>query len=324
MMMNRGNRCACVLFGGLALLLVLGVGHDAADATENEATLPVVRGLTGDVSAITVVVPVAETIKPLANSPRSADVDLKRMAEWAMNYLTRTPRPGLGYEPVFQCHPLQCPPVPAGQDPVVACDTDARMDWEWYYMRDITGSTAGQKVETAFHDRIRAYIAPDGKVWAHPGCFNEGDINAKFTEKDRIIHIWGATKVLQSLSEHYSRHHDASTKEQARKVMLALKGLANWDDKGRCWFRCGMGAFKPDGSVVPNGWNAQPAPIVGPLVIYWQATGDADGLAFAKAYADGMIDGCQPGGVRFEADGRASTATATRPCTPSGVLACLG
>jgi hypothetical protein len=43
---------------------------------------------------------------------------------------------------------------------------------------------------------------------------------------------------------------------------------------------------------------------VGPLVVYWQATGDEDGLAFARAYADGMIDGCQPGGLRFGPDGR--------------------
>jgi hypothetical protein len=77
--------------------------------------------------------------------------------------------------------------------------------------------------------------------------------------------------------------------------MTALKGLATWDKQGRCWFACGMGALRGDGSVVPNGWNRQPAPIVGPLVVYWQATGDEDGLSFARAYADGMIDGCQLG-----------------------------
>ena len=53
---------------------------------------------------------------------------MKRMAEWALHYLIATPRKELGYEPVFQCNPLGCPPVPKGQDPVVACDTDARID----------------------------------------------------------------------------------------------------------------------------------------------------------------------------------------------------
>ncbi len=38
----------------------------------------------------------------------------------------------LNYEPVFQCYPLRCPPLPAGKDVVVPCDTDARLNWEWY------------------------------------------------------------------------------------------------------------------------------------------------------------------------------------------------
>ena len=207
----------------------------------------VVRGLTGEVSDVEVVVPEARAIQALADAPRAADVDLRRMAQWAMNYLIRTPRRDLGFEPVFQCHPLRCPPVPEGQDPVVACDTDARMDWEWYYMREVSGSDAGRDVEAAFHKRIRSYIAEDGKVWSHPGAFNEGNTRAKYGEKDRVIHIWGATKILQSLAEHHARHKDAESKALARKVMVALKGLATWDDRGRCWFACGMGALRADG-----------------------------------------------------------------------------
>ena len=285
---------------------VVGPCGAAAEAQDrvSPAGGPIIRGLTGAVDEVKVAVPAAEVIRTLADSPRPADVDLKRMAQWAMNYLIRTPRPELNYEPVFQCHPLLCPPVPEGQDPVVACDTDARLDWEWYYMREVAGSDAGRQVEAAFHRRLRSYIAPDGKVWSHPGAFNEGDTRAKYGAKDRVIHIWGATKILQGLAEHHRRHGDAESKALARNVMLALRGLATWDDRGRCWFACGMGAFRADGTVVPNGWNRQPAPVVGPLVNYWQATGDADGLAFARAYAEGMLAGCQPGGLRFEADGR--------------------
>ena len=290
------------------IILIVGsagvLGLARVPAGEGSEGRPVIRGLTGEVGNVKVAVPEAEAILALADTPRAADVDLKRMALWAMNYLVRTPRRELNYEPVFQCHPLRCPPVPEGQDPVVACDTDARMDWEWYYMRDVSGSDAGREVEAAFHRRIRSYIAEDGKVWSHPGAFNEGAIRAKYGEKDRVIHIWGATKILQSLAEHHARQMDAESKALARKVMVALKGLATWDDRGRCWFACGMGALRADGSVVPNGWNRQPAPIVGPLVTYWQATGDADGLAFARAYAEGMIDGLQPGGLRIADDGR--------------------
>ncbi len=267
-----------------------------------------ILGLTGKISDIKIAVPAADQIQPLADAHAPPDIDMVRMAQWAMNYLSQTPRKQLNYQPVFQCHPLQCPPVPAGGDPVVACDTDARMDWEWYYMRDITQSDAGRDVEAAFHKRIRDYVDPaDGKVWSSPGAFNEGNTTANYQKKDDIIHIWGATKILKSLSEDYIRTKNPASKELAQKVMLALKKLATWDTgpsgEARCWFACGMGAFHADGTVVPNGWNREPAPIVEPLVTYYLATGDPVGLDFAKAYSEGMIQGCQPDGLRFRPDG---------------------
>jgi len=289
-----------VLQPGLALLGVLQlVGTvNGAERAKGEA----IRGLTGSVGDVRTAVPAREEIANGAALP-GRDLDLTRMAEWALNYLIETPRPHLGYEPVFQCAPLECPPVPEGQDPIVACDTDARMDWEWYYMRDITGSKRGREVEAAFHKRIREYIDPEGRVWSHPGCFNEGNTTARYEKKDFVIHIWGATKILKSLSEHYARTKEPEAKALARKVMLALKKIATWNAEGQCWIKCGMGALRGDGSIVPNGWNAQPAPLVEPLVTYWRATGDAEGLEFAKAYAEGIIRNLQPGGIRFQPDG---------------------
>ena len=305
------------LFVLVSSTVVIGYGNylakentTTADATDVlpptnwDGRFPPILGLTGQISDEKIAMPAAEAITLLSAAQIPADIDLKRMAGWALNYLTETPRKNLGYEPVFQCHPLQCPPVPQGQDPVVACDTDARMDWEWYYMRDITGSTKGAEVEAAFHQRIRQYIDPDGKVWSHPGCFNEGNINTKYEKKDFVIHIWGATKILQSLSEDYLRTKNPESKALAQKVMLALKQIATWDGQGRCWIRCGMGALKPDGSIVPNGWNRQPAPIVEPLITYWLATGDREGLDFARAYAEGMMNNLQPDGIKFQQEGR--------------------
>jgi len=273
-------------------------------ASARRLEFPPILGLTGQISGVETAVPAADEVKLLSASQLPADIDLKRMAGWALNYLTETPRKNLGYEPVFQCHPLRCPPVPEGEDPVVACDTDARMDWEWYYMRDITGSKKGAEVEAAFHRRIRQYIGADGKVWSQPGAFNEGNTHAKYGKKDLVIHIWGATKILMSLSEDYTRTKNPESKALARKVMLALKRIATWDERGRCWMVCGMGALKPDGSVVPNSWNRQPAPIVEPLVTYWLATGDREGLDFAKAYAEGMMNNLQPGGIKFQQEGK--------------------
>ncbi len=273
------------------------------DAQNGQERAPVIKGLAGSVSDYRVAVPARGEVGLLSQCRQPEDIDLKRMAGWAMNYLIKTPRQQLGYEPVFQCHPLRCPPVPEGQDPVVSCDTDARMDWEWYYMREISGSEAGREVEAAFHKRMRDYVDGQGRVWSAPGCYNEGNTNAKYGKNDAVIHIWGATKILKSLSEDYARTGNPESRDLARKVMLALKKLATWNEKGECWFACGMGAFRSDGSVVPNGWNAQPAPIVEPLVTYYLATQDREGLDFARAYARGIMNNCQPDGVRFDSSG---------------------
>lgn len=263
-----------------------------------------IRGLQGSIHAVETAVPAAASLEApgTAASAGSGDIDLRLMAEWALHYLIETPRQELGYEPVFQCSPLECPPIPQGTDVVVACDTDARMDWEWYYMRDIAGSDKGKDVEAAFHKRIRNYIADDGKVLAHVGCYNEGLVDAVYGEEDKVIHIWGATKILKSLAEEYTRTRDPDTSALAGRVMKALKQLAVWQD-GHCYFPGGMGAINRDLTVVPNAWNKQPAPVVGSLVTYWLATGDPEGLECAIAYAEGMIRNLQPGGIVFQADG---------------------
>jgi hypothetical protein len=225
------------------------------------------------------------------------------MAQWAMNYLICTPNEQFDYEPVFQCHPLQCPPVPSQRDVVVPCDTDARMFWEWYYMRDISGSTEGKQVEAAFQQRMLDYVQADGTVLAHVGCYNEGDIHKVYTDADRVYHVWGATKILHGLTEDFRRTGNEQSKTAARQIMLRLQKLAVYPTPNQCYFAGGMGAVKPDGTVIPNGWNQQPAPVVEPLVNYYLATGDTQALDFARAYAEGILAGLQPGGIRIEADG---------------------
>ena len=136
-----------------------------------------IKGLTGQISNVRVSTPAAVQIEPLGRSQLQADIDLKRMAQWAMNYLIKTPRKEFNYEPLFQCHPLRCPPIPVHADPVVSCDTDARMDWEWYFMREISGSQEGLEVEAAFHRRMWDYIDANGFVFSSPEHFHEGQID---------------------------------------------------------------------------------------------------------------------------------------------------
>jgi hypothetical protein len=262
-------------------------------------------GLNGEIGNLRVAVAAVENVRPRVGDRPAADIDLQRMAAWAMNYLIRTPRPTLNYQPIFQGNLLACPPAPDGDDPVVECDTDARMEWEWYYMRDISGRTDGRDVEAAFHLRMRSFIGADGRVWAHPGCYFELDNTAVYGEADRIVHVWGAVKILKGLAEDHKRTGSPASRELGRKVMRALKGLSAFDARGRGWFPYGMGPLRADGSPAApgHGWNRPPAPIVESLVTYYEATGEQEALDFAIAHAEGLVENLQPGGIRFEEDG---------------------
>lgn len=282
--------------------LTMKTTKSPAVSTKNEAA-PSIQGLTGKVGNVKVAVEAPSKIELLAASHPPADIDMKRMAQWAMSYLIRTPRKELNYEPVFQMFPFRCPPIPEGKDPVVGCDSDARMDWEWYFMRDISGSKKGLDVEAGFHKRMRDYVDKDGIIWCDPGCYNENKTDVKYTKKDYIIHMWGATKILKSQCEDYARTGNPESKELAHRVMMALKGLLVWDDKGRCYSKCGVGALNAKREPVPNPWNPHPLPLVEPLVDYYLVFKDPEALAFAKAYADGIIDNIQPGGLKFQPDG---------------------
>jgi hypothetical protein len=265
-----------------------------------------VKGITGHISDLQIAVPAPKEIASLSAGIPSNDLDLKRMAQWAMNYLIRTPRKDLNYEPVFQCYFYKCPPAPSGHDPVVPCDTDARINWEWYYMREISGSSAGLDIEEAFHRRILDYVQEDGTVLSPPGSYNEGETTRVWKKEEYVYHVWGATKILYALAEDYRRTGNEQSKIVARKVMLRLRRLAvsPYPSREVCYFPAGMGSVKQDGfTPVPGGWNPIPAPVVEALVNYYLATGDKEALEFAKAYANGIMAGAQPDGIRFQSDG---------------------
>lgn len=286
-----------LLVAAIMLIATIVTAHAAGSPP------PVVRGLTGKVVDMHTAVPAQPKAQLLSECQLPHDIDLKRMSEWSLNFLIRTPRKQLNYEPVFQIFPYRCPPGPEGSDPVVGCDTDARMDWEWYYMRDITGSKKGLDVEWAFHKRMRDYVDENGVTWCHPGAFNEGNTSAKYDKKDYVIHMWGQTKIMKSQCEDYARTKNPQSKALARKMMLALKELVKWDDQGRCYSACGNGTLDAGHNPIPNAWNPHPLPIIEPLIRYYQVFGDKEALSFAKAYVEGMIAGIQPDGIKFGSDG---------------------
>ena len=49
-----------------------------------------------------------------------------------------------------------------------------------------------------------------GTVLVHPGCYNEGDIHRIYNKGEYAYHVWGATKIVLSLTEDFRRtgsHH---------------------------------------------------------------------------------------------------------------------
>lgn len=188
---------------GMGLLLVLGLSNNLSSEESTKGTQSsggnaptskpeahMIQLLTGTISDLRIATPAGTVVSRLKDATPPPDLDLKRMGAWAMNYLINTPRPEFDYEPVFQCHPRECPPTPAARDVVVPCDTDVRLSWEWNYMREVSGVTAGKDVEAAFRRRILGYVAADGTVLAHVGCYNEGDVNKKYTDADKVYHVW--------------------------------------------------------------------------------------------------------------------------------------
>ena len=239
-------------------------------------------GLPGIISDVSVH-PVAEP-KPLPKGAVSPDADLTLMAAWALRHLSRNPRPALDYEPVFQIWPMAVPPTPEGHDPIVPGDTDCRMDWEFIYMREMSGSREGLEVEKGLRRRILGYVEKDNLAWRTPGARMEGAVyrGEKVPEKKEAA-PWTTSKIIRSLSETYARTGDAGSRELARNMFLALRKLATWDT-GRAYYE---GKGWRDGKWIVKA--GRPTPAIEQLVRYWEATGDQEALEFAIALAEGLI-----------------------------------
>ena len=223
---------------------------------------------------------------PLPAGYVSPDADLKLMAAWALRHLIRNPRPALNYEPVFFIRPLHFPPAPEGHDPIVPGDTDCRLDWEFIFMREISGSREGLDVEKGLRRRILGYVGKEGLAWVTPGARMEGQVyTGKEVPQEKEAWPWTTSKIIRSLSETYVRTGDVSSKELARKMFVALRKLASWDS-GRAYF--GGGGWRGGRWVTEAQWPP-PFTALEPIVRYWEASGDREALDFAASLTEGMI-----------------------------------
>jgi hypothetical protein len=280
-----------------------GIFVAAAAIWASEVKAPYVfrpSGLHGAISDINVL-PVGDT-RPLPAGFTSADVDLGLMAAWSLRCLRKDPRPSLDYEPVFFVRPMHVPPAPDGHDPIVPGDTDARMDWEFPNMREILGLKEAGPVEKGLHRRVIGYLHDDGLAWVPPGHFMEGEVyKGKRVGPEKIASTWATCKILRSLAEEYKRTRDDRTRSQARQIFVALRKLADWD-AGRAYYPHGSGAWA-DGKWIKS---QSPTALLEPVVSYWEAYQDPEGLDFAKAVAEGLMADAEllpPQNARIQASG---------------------
>lgn len=235
------------------------------------------------------------TTAPSSAAPQADELDLPAMAKAALNYLRGNPDPKRGYECRWSLGPLGIPfhvpvidPNRWAYDPISLGDTDSRMEGQYLPMREMAGQAQPDPVELGVKARIRAYQHDDGLCWVNPAaCVGQP------VEGEWVI-TWTTAKLLWSLSEEFQRSGDAALKARARKTFVALKGLALWD--GPRAYYPGIAPFK-DGKWLRDGWCADHARnypfIVEPCVRYWECTGDAEALEFAKAVAEGFLAGSQ-------------------------------
>lgn len=229
---------------------------------------------------------VITSLQEMSQSSQAEDIDIKKMARWAMNYLLRSPRVELNYEPIFSCSANTCPPVPDGHDPIVYGDTDSRMDWEFYHMRDISGAEEGKSIEAAFHKRIRNYLGKFDICWTEPGGFLSDNIPS-----DIIVgNLWATTKLLVSLSLSYRHTNDQNDKQLARRVFEGLRNAASSDGR-YSWYPSGFGPVDDNLKPIALNWpSTAPLPIVEALVVYWKTFNDAEALELAIACANSIVD----------------------------------
>ena len=258
---------------------------EPASAIPEGIALSSVSGVTGDLSTLRYrTPPAAQTVASLAESAKPNDVSLTAMADKAMNYLTHNPRKALDFEPVFQIKPLACPPAPLGHDPIVPGDTDCRMDWEYIFMREMSGSSEGLEVQQGLRKRVLGYVREDGLAWVPPGHFMEGEVYGGAVPQGEIASTWATAKIIRSLSETYVRTGDRAALAKAREMFVGLSKLADWQ-QGRAVYEGGSGAWKDGKWLRPQ----QPTAAVEQIVRYWEVSGDAEALDFAVALTEGLI-----------------------------------
>ncbi|MCL5096800.1 MAG: glycoside hydrolase family 127 protein [Candidatus Omnitrophica bacterium] len=211
-----------------------------------------------------------------------SDLDLKAMAQWAMQALEKNPRPNLNYECRFSMSLLKDPPCPGptDHDPITAGDTENRLDWEFGYMKDITGDTSADAIARGLRRRILGFLRDDGLCWVQASSFS--------SLPGIWANSWTTGKLLISLSNVYRRTHDEDLRRQCRQMFEALRARADWVD-GRAYYAGGNSCWNNQGWAITDASPYSPAMPLEAIATYYEAFGDKEALEFALAFARGEM-----------------------------------
>lgn len=239
------------------------------------------HGFHGEVSNLRVV----EESQPAdvsSNVRAGSDMDLVAMARWALYALKHNPRPHLDYECRFSLNLLNYPPCPGpdDHDPITIGDTDNRMDWEFGYMKDMTGDTSADDVARGIRKRVLGYLREDGNCWATVGMGS--------SLPGVWVVAWTTGKLLISLCEDYRRTHGRNLRSQCRKMFDALRARADWVD-GRAYYAGGNSFWNENGWAITDGSPYHPAMVLEAVVRYYEVFHDEEALDFAVAFAEGEM-----------------------------------
>jgi len=261
-----------------------------------------IAGYRGEIEAFeSVAASVPAEVKPVARSTPPADLSLTDMAARAMHYLTHNPLAEHNYECRFDIELLAYPPSmrPGTRDPYITFgDTESRMDLQFIYMREMSGSNQGREVEDAIRKRIMGYVRDGGLCWVPPYC-----LNCNLSDHEPCALTWTTGYALMTIVEQYVRDGDEAKLAIARKLMGGLESLASWDT-GRAYYPGGLGGWR-DGDWMYTGCSDSYPCILEPICRYIEVTGDREALEFAEAFADGMLADLQTnlGANRIREDG---------------------
>jgi hypothetical protein len=274
-------------------------GLTAQGPVDSPDRLPGFRGKIGGLRVVESSLP--REIAPLAETSCPKAFSLERMAQEAMHYLIHNPLADHDYECRFDIDLLKSPPSmgPGSRDPYITFgDTEARMGLAFQDLREMTGSREGREVEDAIRRRVLGYIRDDGLCWLPPYA-----LTCDLSDHRPCASNWTTDKAITMLVGSYLRDRNPDDLARARKLIDGLRRLARWD-AGRAYYPGGMGGWR-DGAWMFTGCSDFYPCILDAIAGYLETTRDPEVLAFAEAFAEGMIAGLQEnlGANRIREDG---------------------